>query len=214
MATWVFCVFILAGPMMIGGLYEAYTDWKVLSILQTVQTDDVPADIETRRDSAQHQDGRTTSPQGAQRGRDVPYDDLMAQGRTGPYLPVPQIDRDSSHSRDRSIARLIPNRPGSLTTTQKIGLLLSILAGNLSLEVGSPQYYLTAAFDLGNTPRETWLRILQTKLRSMMQAQSTFGTLVGAPVLFYIGSFVYSLVFLSQNDGDNDTAHSLAFGMW
>jgi len=58
------------------------------------------------------------------------------------------------------------------------------------------------------------LDVAEMRLKSMLQSQYSFGSVVGAPVLFYIGAFVYTLVGLSANKGDNDTAHALAFGMW
>ena len=62
--------------------------------------------------------------------------------------------------------------------------------------------------------RRTRLDVVEMQLQHMLQSQNSFGSIVGAPVLFYIGAFVYTLVGLSANKGDNDTAHSLAFGMW
>jgi len=44
--------------------------------------------------------------------------------------------------------------------------------------------------------------------------QLPFATQVGVPLIFYIGAFVYSLVDAQQRLGDNDTAHSIAFGLW
>jgi hypothetical protein len=62
--------------------------------------------------------------------------------------------------------------------------------------------------------RRMKLDVAEMRLTSMLQSQYSFGSVVGAPVLFYIGAFIYTLVGLSANIGDNDTAHSLAFGMW
>ncbi|KAF3008322.1 hypothetical protein E8E14_007413 [Neopestalotiopsis sp. 37M] len=43
---------------------------------------------------------------------------------------------------------------------------------------------------------------------------ANFGTAVGAPVVFFIGSFVYNIIEAETRLGDGDTAHALAFGMW
>ncbi len=40
------------------------------------------------------------------------------------------------------------------------------------------------------------------------------GTIAGAPILLYIGSFVYTLATLHNAEGDRDTARALAFGIW
>jgi len=41
----------------------------------------------------------------------------------------------------------------------------------------------------------------------------SFGSAVGAPVVFFLGAFVYNMVDIQARLGDNDTAHALAFGM-
>lgn len=48
----------------------------------------------------------------------------------------------------------------------------------------------------------------------MFACQHSFGSVVGAPVVFYVGSFVYALIEVGNSLGDNDTSHALAFGMW
>jgi hypothetical protein len=41
-----------------------------------------------------------------------------------------------------------------------------------------------------------------------------FGVQVGVPLVFYIGASIYALVDALARFGDNDTAHSIAFGLW
>ena len=41
-----------------------------------------------------------------------------------------------------------------------------------------------------------------------------FGVQVGVPLLFYVGASIYALVDAQARLGDNDTAHSIAFGLW
>lgn len=43
--------------------------------------------------------------------------------------------------------------------------------------------------------------------------ESSFGSTVGAPVLFFLGGFVYTVLDADNTLGDNDTAHALAFGL-
>ena len=54
----------------------------------------------------------------------------------------------------------------------------------------------------------------KTRLRAMLACQYSFGSIVGAPVVFYLGSFIYALIEIRGSLGDNDTSHALAFGMW
>ncbi|KAI1103924.1 hypothetical protein F4804DRAFT_213221 [Jackrogersella minutella] len=55
---------------------------------------------------------------------------------------------------------------------------------------------------------------LPTKLKALLNSQTSFGSTVGAPVLFFVGGFVYTVVDSDNNLGDNNTAHALAFGLW
>jgi hypothetical protein len=41
-----------------------------------------------------------------------------------------------------------------------------------------------------------------------------FDVQVGVPTVFYVGAFTYSIVDALARWGDNDTAHSIAFGLW
>lgn len=54
----------------------------------------------------------------------------------------------------------------------------------------------------------------QTRLRTMLNCQYSFGSMVGAPVLFFLGGFVFALLQSLQDLGDEDTALALAFGQW
>ena len=49
----------------------------------------------------------------------------------------------------------------------------------------------------------------KTRLRTMLAAQYSFGVTVGAPVVFFCGSFLYTLVDNYKNLGDNNTSHAL-----
>ncbi|KAI1409027.1 hypothetical protein F5Y13DRAFT_203858 [Hypoxylon sp. FL1857] len=55
---------------------------------------------------------------------------------------------------------------------------------------------------------------LSTKLKALLNSQASFGSTVGAPVLFFLGGFIYTVLDSDNNLGDNDTAHALAFGLW
>ncbi|KAI8631979.1 hypothetical protein F5Y19DRAFT_472864 [Xylariaceae sp. FL1651] len=55
---------------------------------------------------------------------------------------------------------------------------------------------------------------LSVKLKSLLNSQASFGSTIGAPVLFFVGGFIYTVIDSDNSLGDNDTAHALAFGMW
>ena len=138
---WISAIVTTAGPMMIGGLYEALLDSRLLEII-----------------------GDVTPPE-----------------------------------------RL-------LTDHEKIQLLVAVVSGNLMRDIGHPQteipHSLSTAQDPQNRPRE-----IQTRLLSLMSSQSSFGSAVGAPVLFYLGAFAYSIIDLENQIGSVGSAGSVAFAI-
>ena len=102
-------------------------------------------------------------------------------------------------------------QPVDLDRGQRVQLLTAVVAGNLEIEgvPADPQEELGTVLDINKHPDEVELR-----LRAMLACQYPFGAAVGAPILLYIGSFVYALATLDNSDGDRVTARSLAFGIW
>ncbi len=138
-------------------------------------------------------------------------------------------DDNSSNSNNRK--RIDDEKP--LTADERVELTVVVLCGNLDDSVGSPREKITVLLKeqqqqpqqqqparegsvpdnaAPNTPATT--PATQARLAALLRAQGTFGSLVGAPVLFFVGSFVVALTGLSEHIGDNGTALSLAFGMW
>jgi len=86
--------------------------------------------------------------------------------------------------------------------------LLVVLVGNLRMNATQQDELFHAMIDL-DQQRQSRMR-----LKAVMESQYSFGTLVGAPVLFYLGAFSYSIIDIASRLGDNDTSHALSFGMW
>lgn len=61
---------------------------------------------------------------------------------------------------------------------------------------------------------ERQVRKTQTRLRTMLNCQYSFGSMVGAPVLFFLGGFVFALLQSLQDLGSEDIALALAFGQF
>ena len=103
------------------------------------------------------------------------------------------------------------DQPVGLDRGQRVELLTAVLAGNLGIEgvPADPQGELGMVLDINKHPQEVELR-----LGAMLACQYPFGAAVGAPILLYIGSFVYSLATIHNTDGDKKTARALAFGIW
>ena len=102
---------------------------------------------------------------------------------------------------------------GRLTGEQRVRILYTILLGNLDMH--SERGYDDGAWDHMNTyliPRYTERGPggTKTSLRAMLSSQYSFGVTVGAPVVFFGASFVYTLVEIIGQYGENDL--SLALG--
>lgn len=99
----------------------------------------------------------------------------------------------------------------NLTKRQRVQLLIAVTNGNQAIEgiPADPQIELGRVLDIDERPEET-----EVHLRAMLDCQYPFGAGVGAPILLYIGSFVYNLATLHYAIGDHDTARALAFGIW
>ncbi|MCJ1280541.1 hypothetical protein MMC21_008370 [Puttea exsequens] len=104
-----------------------------------------------------------------------------------------------------------------LSEVEIVELLTAVLAGNINIEgvhaSVKPQMELNRELDI-RTPGTRTREKVGVRLSDMLDGQVTFSTTVGAPVLLYIGSFIYSIVSLVGLKGDKDTARALAFGIW
>jgi hypothetical protein len=99
----------------------------------------------------------------------------------------------------------------NLTPKQKAQLLVAVLGGNINRSRDDPETALHRHFGLLSTKRELSTGLY--RMQNVLSSQSSFGEIVGAPVLFFIGAFIWQVTSLRSNKGDNDTAHALAFGM-
>jgi hypothetical protein len=99
---------------------------------------------------------------------------------------------------------------------RKRELLATIAAGNLKLDEdkGSPQAMILKSLTIPGVgePSEGSEKS-RSRLLNLLGAQSSFGSAVGSPVLFYLGSFVYTILDLQTNPSSQDAAISLEFGI-
>ena len=120
---------------------------------------------------------------------------------------------------------------GGLNTTIRARILYTILVGNLDINAvpdeedprNSAWNHINADDADPNHPENDSLLSelrapndvaphadrTKTRLRTMLASQYSFGVTVGAPVLFFCASFIYSLIDNYSNFGDNDTSHAL-----
>lgn len=105
-----------------------------------------------------------------------------------------------------------------LSNQDKIKLLTTLVSGNLILDIGEPQETLAGELSMVEnhdrpTTEDERLEMIKTRLLCMMSSQLSFGSAVGAPVVFYLGQFVYTILDLLGKRGDQDAGNSLAFGV-
>jgi hypothetical protein len=145
---------------------------------------------------------------------------------------------------DRKIIDIVEKKkikdeaPESPRLYKKVHLLYAVLVGNLSHSATGSQEEepyseirsawgdvkrLVAPFDVSQHPNGDFSqhlnnsqdrKVTQTRLKSMLDCQASFGAAIGAPVVFFLGSFLFSVFSNLSTVGDNDTSHALAFGMW
>jgi hypothetical protein len=93
-------------------------------------------------------------------------------------------------------------------------LLVTITSGNLMLDKGNPQKTIPKSIAIPSTESATdGLEKGRSRLLNLLGAQTSFGSAVGSPVLFYMGAFVYSILDLRNDPSNEDSAESLGFGM-
>lgn len=95
-------------------------------------------------------------------------------------------------------------------------LLVTIAAGNLKLDEdkGAPQAMILNSLTIpGVGDPSDGSEKSRSRLLNLLGSQSSFGSAVGSPVLFYLGSFVYTILDLQTNPSSQDAAISLGFGI-
>ena len=116
-------------------------------------------------------------------------------------------------------------RNGRLSTVQRCQLMYVVLVGNLDMlsippngedhetpwnHVQGPGGLLHGLeFDHRQMIDPQSIITTKTRLRTMLAVQYSFGITVGAPVVFFCGSFLYTLIDNYSHLGDNDTSHAL-----
>ncbi|MCJ1433386.1 hypothetical protein MMC27_002746 [Xylographa pallens] len=134
---------------------------------------------------------------------------------TGPFIFSGLVEavldyRIVSHLHDGKSPGRLADRSIGLSTKDRIQLLTTVVAGNLETEGVrvNPQEELDSVLDREDIDKTV------VHLRAMLDCQYSFGATVGAPILLYIGSFIYTILDLHNLIGDADTARALAFGIW
>jgi len=140
-------------------------------------------------------------------------------------------DKDKKNEASTGDVEETPSKDPKLKFYKRIHQLYVILVGNLTLDPDKDVYLdqrtvwkdvkllTTEKSDSqiassGVESENHFKLVTDTRLKAMLDCQSSFGAAVGAPVVFFVGSFLFSVIANFGTLGDNDTSHSLAFGEW
>jgi hypothetical protein len=103
-----------------------------------------------------------------------------------------------------------PQVPPQVPPQAQLHCLLAILLGNLDCD---PAWHRSVLL-IRDSAVSASLGTEKERLKAMLDCQVGFGLAVGLPVVFYIGSFVYSVFDVWESLGLDNTPHQLAFGMF
>jgi hypothetical protein len=195
---WLCAVFALAGPLILSGLYEAWIDKRVLYfVLEKIENEHV---------------------------------ELPTRVRILLTVLVGNLDLDLAWAPTMDVARPLENPPHmqnvfSADTEPKVQPRLSAPLINIS---ESPQEGVdtisATTSETSDAARENsehakpadatavsqeLVRDVKTRLKSMLACQYSFGSTIGAPVVFYIGSFIYTVLEIRLLLGDNASTNPL-----
>ncbi|KAF5575007.1 short chain dehydrogenase [Fusarium subglutinans] len=200
---WVMTSMCMAGPMMVVGLHEALLDFKILRALKRKAY--IPERVF---------DGPRVS-------EEIPLDPMG-------HNPVRDNVEGTGGLRDK-VELLVTVLAGNLRLkTHKDWPDNLVLISNALLATGRRRSNAMASLP-ARTPQDLLVSdneymlaedeinqhypSLSEQLKRLMTAQSAFGAIVGAAVVFYLGAFIYTILDLLGDKSNRGAAISLAFGV-
>ncbi|KAI1141452.1 hypothetical protein F5Y05DRAFT_423271 [Hypoxylon sp. FL0543] len=196
---WTCVVFSAASPMITSGIYEAILDARVMTYLESR--------VKENSISVREKAHMLLS---------VLIGNLDIEAWDSSRLFVRDLPGHCIHARydDARIARRhtalsIQSQPVANTPTSS--------QANNTDTCNSPRSNATVNGFHQTSYSTKQLREISTiklKLNAMLSSQVGFGTSVGAPVLFYIASYIWSVYEVREELGSYVTAHQLAAGMF
>ncbi|KAI1478035.1 hypothetical protein F4774DRAFT_386704 [Daldinia eschscholtzii] len=191
---WTCVVFSVASPMITSGIYEALLDARVLSYLDSRSTDNSLSAKEKSHTLLSILIGNLDIE--AWRSSSLFVHNIPGGiFRRKPSTQHPQTHMDSP----RPLGLLTPSHSHDINNSN---------APTETASVGRPRQLSYSVEDHRN------IVAVKRRLLAMLDSQISFGTSVGAPVLFYIASFIWSVYEVREELGSYVTAHQLASGMF
>lgn len=207
--TWVVIIMSMAGPMMVAGLHEAMLDYKILSALvagkatkagigeeeEEEEEEELTAAVEllvTVVSGNLRLDGNIPEPS-----------EVIAEALTG-----------RKHTDEETQTALVPQgtveRENAVEVTNHHQSTTEEARATTQQQkppAPPPERLLVPHYP------PSCVQHIPERLTRLITSQLPFGAIVGAPVVFYLGSFIYTVLDLLDNPSDQDRAISIAYGV-
>ncbi|KAH8675939.1 hypothetical protein BX600DRAFT_494355 [Xylariales sp. PMI_506] len=200
---WLSICFAFAGPMLLSAVYEYVLDRKILEFLRPRKSNPNRPEIPVKLK--------------AQLLLAVVVGNLRISTADVEARRLTLMARQSSFGLRKPESR-VPGIPGPPVMNNSWHRVMTMLD-----DIDDPA-----------TRYQTGVVSIPTKLKAILNSQarynfhpkyihtesgtadrpSSFGSTVGAPILFFVGGFIYTVLDIGNTLGDDDQAHALAFGMW
>ena len=210
---WLCAVFALAGPLLISGLYEAWIDKRVLDFLsEKINNEHVELPTRVRILLT------------------VLVGNLDLQFAWEPTMEVAaplesqhcdlgptQLPRRPHHSNSEKIPQNLnapagPELQWLAANIEKgpqegVDAISAATSETLVMVHGNAEPAKSAAPDTITPVSQETIQDVKTRLKSMLACQYSFGSTIGAPVVFYMGSFIYTVSEIRSQLGDNASTY-------
>ncbi|KAI0387380.1 hypothetical protein F5Y04DRAFT_3691 [Hypomontagnella monticulosa] len=196
---WTCVVLSAASPMIVSGIYEALLDARLLAYLES-RTDE----------------NSLTARQKAHMLLVVLIGNLDEDAWHSSKLFIENLPEDGARSNNESLQ----TTTGQTTIEARTSPIAGTGIPNQNHNTGTPNpprsTTITGRFRQHSYNAEQLKKIVAFKWRlaAMLDSQVSFGSSVGAPVLYYVASFIWSVFEIRERLGSYVTAHQLAAGMF
>lgn len=105
----------------------------------------------------------------------------------------------------------VVNQENRIVDSDLVRLLLVFLVSNLEHDPAWVKVEEVVNRFKNDRDRNRFTKV-KNQLSAMLDSQMNFGLIVGAPAIYYVGAFIYTIIEMRESLGDNDVSQALAFG--
>ncbi|KAK3486281.1 hypothetical protein B0T13DRAFT_158361 [Neurospora crassa] len=212
---WIIVVMGMAGPMMVGGLHEAVLDYKIVRALKEGAhrqegTEGKPPTLKSLRDTVEVLVTAISGNLVMGENGGNPEDEIKKALLADFPEPEPEIPLDQRSLSSQGTTRPVPQIPPMAFMSR---------AESSGQDMDGPQEFERSRVRVASPeikPQPVDIEAskrLRERLTRLISSQLDFAATIGAPVVFYLGAFIYTILDLRNEPSDQDAAISLAFGV-